>query len=82
MDGQIVGLDEPFTIYTDTGEPTERKLQYPADYEADEPGGNNKLQMCIKNFIGKGVKIHANNHKRRQDPGTSQRRKNQFCADF
>lgn len=53
MDGQIVGLEEPFTIYTDTGEPTERKLQYPADYEADEPGETINCRCVSKTLLVK-----------------------------
>ena len=53
MDGQIVGLDEPFTIYTDTGEPTERKLQYPGEYEADEPAETINCRCISKTLLVK-----------------------------
>jgi HK97 family phage portal protein len=53
MDGQIVGLDEPFTIYTPEGQPTERKLNYPADYEADEPAETIHCRCATKPIIEK-----------------------------
>lgn len=55
MDGQIVGLDEPFTIYTPDGQPTERKLNYPAEYEANEPAETIHCRCTIKTII-EGVK--------------------------
>lgn len=55
MDGQIVELDEPFTIYTPEGAPTERKLQYPADYNADEPAETIHCRCTVKTII-EGVK--------------------------
>jgi HK97 family phage portal protein len=54
MDGQIVGLEEPFTIYTPEGQPTERKLNYPADYEADEPAETIHCRCTVKTIIEKG----------------------------
>jgi HK97 family phage portal protein len=51
MDGQIVGLEEPFTIYTPEGQPTDRKLNYPADYEADEPAETIQCRCTVKTIL-------------------------------
>lgn len=53
MDGQTVGLNEPFTIYTPDGQPTDRKLQYPADYEADEPAETIQCRCTTKTILEK-----------------------------
>ena len=53
MDGQIVGLDEPFKIYTPDGQPTDRTLNYPADYEANEPAETIHCRCTIKTIIEK-----------------------------
>ena len=53
MDGQTVGLDEPFTIYTPEGQPTDRKLMYPADYNADEPAETIQCRCTTKTILEK-----------------------------
>jgi HK97 family phage portal protein len=53
MDGQTVGLQDPFYIYTPDGSKTDRTLQYPADYAADEPAETINCRCTTKTLIEK-----------------------------